>query len=147
MCQDEKITKLQEQNKRLEDRCNNAFDQITELRTIIQEIYGANAKSERFICHEILRISGRLDELAKQVRPGDTTITVSPSITQNPSSNSTSSANAPLKEEEKKRTILGFEIENMMTAVIALIVGGTMLLGLAAMIILKLYSFYSGILN
>lgn len=96
-----KISELESRNKELEHKCDNIYDQLTELRTKIQDIYGDMSKNERFLCHEMLKISERIEKLAKEIDPHNTNINVSPSINQTSSiNNSIYDTPTPSKEKE-----------------------------------------------
>jgi len=149
---EDKIASLEVKNKRLEGKCDNIFDQITELRTTIQEIYGDTSKSERFLCHEMLELSKRLEEIAKQVSPSATNVTVSPqinpSINQNPTITSPTAVASPLKQpEEKKKGLFGFSLDNMITLGVASVVGLIILTGLLSMFLFKLFAIFGGLFN
>jgi len=60
MIVDEKISSLKTE-------CDHLYDQITELRTTVQEIYGEMAESDRFFTKELFRISERLEAMAKEI--------------------------------------------------------------------------------
>lgn len=58
---------MNEKISNLKGECNRLYDQITELRTTIQEVYGEIAESDRFFTAELLRVSERLENMAKDL--------------------------------------------------------------------------------
>ena len=136
------IDVLHEKVKQLEKNCENIYDQITDLRTTVQEIYGEISQSDRFYAEKLLNFSERLEEMAKYVStssknlnpsslPPNITLTVSPNI--NPTlhnSQDNSSINKENSEKEKKESILDFLNLDIKSFFFFLIVGILVVIGL-----------------
>jgi predicted nuclease with TOPRIM domain len=58
---------LDEKIKSISDDCDDLYKQITELRNTVQEIYGEIAESNRFQSGQLLKMSERLENLAKEI--------------------------------------------------------------------------------
>lgn len=146
---------LTEQNKHLENKCNNIFDQLTEIRTTIQEIYGENHRNERFLCREMLKISQRLEEMAKNINSAANIVTVSPQISpqinpcinQNPAITSTEQIDNPPKEKEHKNILSLNDDEGIFKIGISAIVGFLALLGIISIFLFKLIYFITEMFN
>jgi len=147
-----KFCELEEKIKQLETKCENVFNQLTDLRTVIQSLYGETSRSERFLSHEILKMSQRVEQIAKQVRPENTTINISPQISQNPNSESSSSKviDPPITttaSDKPQKSMFDFDLQNMMTVGISAIIGLIILVGLVATFLIKLFSIFNDMFN
>lgn len=112
-----KLILLEERNKHFEERCNNIYEQITELRTSVQQLYCESSKNNRAVFEEILELSKKIEKLAKE------------------DDLNKASSNPP-----KARSWLGLDFDNMMTVGIAGIIGFLVIIGIIAMFFFKLSS-------
>jgi len=58
---------LEEKLKEVADDCDDLYKQITEIRNTIQEMYGEILESGRFQANQLLRMSERLESMAKDI--------------------------------------------------------------------------------
>lgn len=148
---EKQIATLNEKNLSLEKQCDNIFDQLTEIRTTIQEIYGESHKSERFLCKEMLKISKRLEEMSKDINYKENIVNVSPQINpiinQNPTITSTKNICNPSEEKNKKKLLLFNDDDSTFKIIISAIIGFLVLLGIISVFIFKLIYFITEMFN
>jgi len=149
---EKEIISLENKNQRLENKCENIFDQLTELRTVIQEIYSDSSKSERFLCQEMLKISKRLEDMAKSINSSNTTHLnfsphVNPKITQSPTIISDNSEKIPSVEDSNKKDFFKFDLKKIVTIGVSAIVGFIVIVGLVSMFVFKLIDIFGSLLN
>lgn len=141
---DEKITSLKSE-------CDRLYDQITELRTTVQEIYGEMAESDRFFATELLRISERLEFMAKDIygitkKAGSTSpevvVAVSPTTNINPTM-----TNSQIVKEDKKNLKDDEEVKlidkKSISVVIAVVLGFFAAIGTLLMFVWRILSLLS----
>lgn len=98
MANNQKTSIVDEKITHLKSDCDNLYNQITELRTTVQEIYGEIAESDRFFTIELLRLSERLEHMSKDISgitkssgnaPESIVVKVNPTTNINPTMNNT----------------------------------------------------------
>ena len=134
------IDVLNEKVSQLEKNCENIYDQITELRTTIQEIYSEISQSDRFHAQELLSLSSRLEDMAKHFSnnsknsnsqyippaPSNINVTMSPNI--NPTMQNFQERQEK-QEKEEKFSLLTFLNLDIKSVVFFLIVGILVVIG------------------
>ena len=100
-------TSLEEKLKEVAQDCDDLYNQITEIRNTIQEMYGEILESGRFQSTQLLKMSERLESMAKDIYKNSNheghsiSVSVSPEISSSNNVGSTVGV-PPEKEEEKK---------------------------------------------
>ena len=149
---------LEEKLREVSDDCNDLYKQITEIRNTIQEMYGEILESGRFQADQLLRMSERLENMAKDIYKNSSKegasikVNVNPSInpTMDNSSKNNSNENSRKKEktEEKKLfDIKKMSLKEMVFFFSSLIVGVVVVIGGLSFTLYKLYSIIMNLLG
>jgi hypothetical protein len=134
------------------EECGDLYDQITELRTSIQEIYSELAQSNRFQSEQLMKMSERLEGMALKVmslhsnreEASSIDITMNPTISSEANNN-----NIEKSSKEKENTSLdvsNLSIKQMMVVFSGVILGVVILLGGVAFTLFKMWDLIKGVL-
>jgi len=124
MAKDTRNEVLDERIKNLDEKCNHLCDQISEIRTIIQEIYGEMSTSERALYQRILELSSRLENSVLNIHK----------IQETPS-------------KKDKINIFGMDFENLSNMWLYIIIGIIGIFGFCIVTFSKLQEFLSNFIK
>jgi regulator of replication initiation timing len=148
MTSKEKNLIMDEKFKNLESNCDHLYNQITELRTTVQEIYGEIAESDRFVCKELFRLSERLETMAKEIskiprngEPAKTIVKFNP--TTNISPTMTNEQNIEAEKQEEKKSLFSYLNSKTISISIAIFVGFLAIVGTVCIFVYKAMDFFN----
>jgi DNA repair ATPase RecN len=148
-------TTLNEKLKEVADDCDDLYNQITEIRNTIQEMYGEILESGRFQANQLLRMSERLENMAKDIYKNSKhevpsiEVNVNPEINSNMNNTVNSKENEEFKEELKEDEDKPFDIKKlslkeMIFYISCALIGVLVVIG---GVVISLYKFIPMLLN
>ncbi|MFW5890964.1 MAG: hypothetical protein ACOCUI_01995 [bacterium] len=139
-----KLLIIEQKIKILEEKDACIFNQLTELRTIIQSIYNDNSQNNRYCAESINKVNNRIDNLYNKISEKENTTNFNLSSQINPNmshdSSNHSSKSEPKDPSKDKKNLFGMNFEVIVGIFFAGALGLIILIGIISIIIYKIFS-------